>query len=441
MRRKIITLAVLALCLTGTVSSLRADDFNLHGSLSDRYRFRTAGGLIDSRMETILTLDFGDARSDRFSGALQAGGVLRFNERTNTTLGSVYDSFGQAVPRIYYAYFDAKDLKPIKNLRFGRQHRYEFESLYYDGLTLESAPFHGLTLTTFAGIPVHLFETNLGFDPGDWLVGGALQWNPLSNFQGRFDVVHLKDKVEGFRAATGDQEDNLFGGTVWWDLDPHVGFMGRFTSFSDQVRDVSGETSLRFPEKDLSFRFNFYRLLQGYAVRVIDLDAFAIAGTYEPYTEFSLNATKGIGDHFAVDAGGAFRFLDNFQPASAFNHGYDRAYLSLSTFDFLVRGLTLTGTTDYYRGRDNVLKDDTFGSSFIAAQKLLNNRLKVSGGTAFYLYRFNLLTGNEASDVQTYFARIEGKIFKNLNARAGYEFENNPMNHFHTIDLRLLWNF
>lgn len=431
--------------LIGPVSSVNADTLSLfHGSITNRYRFRTTGALRDQDLETLLTLDIGNAQADRFSGAIQAGGIFDLDgNQGGATFASVYDTFSsRAVGRLYYAHFDAKDLGPIKNLRFGRQHRYDFESLYFDGLTLESDPFHGFTLSVFGGMPVHLFENQFGVDPGDWMVGGALQWNPISRVQARFDYVHLKDKVNGFRATVGDQQDDLFGTTVWWDIDEHFAVTSRFTSFSDQVRDVSLGATYNLADHDLSVRLNFFRLLKGYSFRVIDLDGFTnIAGTYQPYTDVALTATKGFGEHFAMDGGVQLRFLDDRQVAGAFNHGFERFFLSLSTYDLLIKGLSLSATGDYYHGEDNTLKNNTFGGSFSANQDLLEKRLQLSVGTAFYLYRFNLFAGNESNNVQTYFARIKGKIRKDLEARIGYEFEHNILNDFHSVDARLTWSF
>lgn len=394
-------------------------------------------------MENVLTLDIGNPNADRFWGAVQGGGIFDLDgDKGGNTFRSAYDTFsGNAVGRLYYAHFDARDLGPIKNLRAGRQYRYDFESLYYDGVTLEMAPVKNFSLTTFGGVPVHLFENQIGFDPGDWLVGGALQWNPHAKLQARFDYTHLRDKVSGFRASGGDFEDNLFGGTVWLDLDPRVGLVGRFTAFADQVRDVSFETGFRIPEKDFSLRFHFFRLLKGYDIRVIDWDAYRVAGTYQPYTELSLNATKGFGNHFAVDGGFSHRSLDDVQVASAFNHGFDRGYLSFSLFDLPIKGLSLTATSDYYHGRDNTLRDNSFGASFTASQNLLSDRLRLTAGTLYYLYKYNLLTGDESSNVRTYFAEVRGKLTKHFEAGAGYNFERNSFNDFHSLDLRAIWSF
>ncbi len=424
-------------------SVLVADPVSIHGSLSDRYRFRTTGGLSDHDMETLLTLDVGNVRSDPFSGAVQFGGKIDLDgNQGGTVFPSVYDTFSaQSAARLYYAYFNANDLGALKNLRVGRQHRHDFENLYFDGAYLEFDSFHTLTLSAYGGIPVHLFESQFGWDRGDWMLGAGLQWDPLSNLRAKLDYVHLRDEVSGFRATAGDHEDNLFGTTVYWDVDSHVGFAAKFTTFTDHPRDVTFETSLRFPEQKLNIRFEFYRLLLSYAIRVIELDAYGVVGAYEPYSQFGIWATKGLGDHFAIDGGVQIRVLDNKQVAGAFNHGYKRFNAALSCFDLPWKGLSLTASGDFYQGDDNTLKNDNYGGSFTASQKLFDKRLILSGGTNFYLYRYNIYSGNESTNVQTLFARVEGKIWKGISGRVGYEFENNDINDVSSVDVKLTWKF
>lgn len=414
-----------------------------HGSLSQRYKLRATGSIHDQDAESILSLEMGNPSTDRFSGAIQGGGILDLDGRETTTpFRSVYDTFDRPlVGRLYYAYLDGHDLGAIERLRAGRQHRYEFESLYYDGLHLEAEQWYGLTLSAFGGVPVHQFENEIGFDPGDWLAGSSLEWQPVDRFKARFDYAHVKDKITGFRVTAGDQEDDLFGGLVVWDVDDHVNLESRFTSFSDQVRDVSLATRLAFSEQNFSLRLRGYRLLKGYDVRVIEWDAFGIAGTYLPYTELMLTVTKGIGEHWSIDGGASVRRLDREQVASAFNHGFDRFFLSASTMDLPLDGMSLSATADYYRGTDNSLKDNTFGGSFSVDQELLERRLKLSGGTAYALYRYNVLAGDESVDVQTYFGRVRWKIIKPLEARLGYEFEHNSVRDIHALDGRLVWSF
>ncbi|MBI2345840.1 MAG: hypothetical protein HYV03_02945, partial [Deltaproteobacteria bacterium] len=397
-----------------TPSSAVADGFGIHGSVAQRYKFRATGAAEDNDLETTLMLDLGDSQADRLSAAVMAAALIDLDRSTgNATFGSIYDTYSsRAVGRLYYAYGTANDLGPVKQLRFGRQHRYEFESLYFDGVHLESDPFAHFTLSAFGGVPVHLFENQFGFDPGDWLVGGAVQWDPLANLRARADYVYLRDKVTGFRASVGDQQDHLFGGSVWWDPDQRVGLFGRFTAFSDQVRDATGQIVLRFPEQTMQWRIQVYRLLKGYAVRVIDWDAFGIAGTYQPYTEILASVSKGLGRHLTMEGGGQARLLDSSQVASAFNHGFTRGYLSATTADFPIDGMSISATGDYYHGQENSLKNDMFGGSAFIAQELMNRRMTLSGGTMYFLYRYDLFSGQETNDVQTYFARIKGKFSK-----------------------------
>lgn len=437
---QLIALSVFLACLE--FPAFAKEDGFFSGSVSERYRFRSTGSVDDSDMETLFTLDLGQSQN-RFSGHLQAGAIVDMDHDPATSpFASIYDTFGnRAVGRFYYGYFNANDLGPILHLRAGRQHRYEFESFYYDGLTVETDPFYGFSLTAYGGTPVHLFENQFGFDPGDWLLGTALDWNPLKNFQFRFDFAHLRDKVSGFRAGVGNLEDNLLGATFWWEIDPRLFLSSRFTSFSDQVRDVNASVQFQLPKIDFSFRFNFYKLLKSIDIRNIDLDPASLAGIYRPYAEFSATATKGFGSHVALDAGWASRILSSDQVANAFNHGFNRVFLSASVFDLPLKNMTLTTTTDYYNGVDNTLKNNSLAFSFSADQKLFEKRLKLSAGTAYYLYRFNLLAGNESQNARSYFLNVGGKIFKTLEAKAGYELEDNQFNAFHTADARLIWSF
>ena len=415
----------------------------MHGTFSNRYKFRTTGGTHDNDLDSTLSLDVGDPWNDRISGSLMGGGIFDFDgAQAGSPFSSVYDSWSQtAVPRLYYGYVDVRDLGPLHNIRAGRQQRFEFESLYFDGALLESATWNGLSAQAFGGIPVHLFENQSGLDPGDWMAGGALQWDPLSNLRARLDYAHVRDKVTGFRSTFGDLEDDLAGLSTWWEVTPNLTLTSRLTSFSDQLRDGAASATLSLPENDFTLRVSFFRLLQGYDIRVIEWDAFGIAGTYRKYSEGSLHASKGFGDHLSVAGGGAYRKLDDEQIASAFNHGFERGYLSLSAYEWPLEGFSVTASGDYYRGEDNVLKNDSVASSLTAEQLFLGKQLAVEAGSGYYLYRFNLFSGNESQDVRTYFGRFRYKFMKAFEARAGYEFERNAVNDFHYVDGRILWKF
>ncbi|MBI4396433.1 MAG: hypothetical protein HY548_05015 [Elusimicrobia bacterium] len=110
-------------------------------------------------------------------------------------------------------------------------------------------------------------------------------------------------------------------------------------------------------------------------------------------------------------------------------------------FNLPIDDFALTTTADYYHGEDNTLKNNNFGGSLFLSQGLWNEWLTLKGGTAYYLYRFNLFAGNESTDVQTYFASAQVKVWKELQFRGGYEFEHNDVNNFHSADARLIWSF
>ena len=227
---------------------------------------------------------------------------------------------------------------------------------------------------------------------------------------------------------------------MWVDLLKNLDAYTKFTAFSDQVRDLTMASTYKVPKQNLTLGLRVYRLLERYDIRVPDLDAYSILGTYERYTEFNATVSKGLGKHFMADSGFGWRQLDATQTASAFNHGYKHGFLSLTSSDLIHKGLSLTATGNYYHGEDSVFRNNYFGSSFSAAQKLLKKKLTLSAGTDYYLYRFNFATGNEAQNVQTFFARADAKVCKTLRLKTGYEFENSD-NGYHTLKFALTKDF
>ena len=444
MRSKI-SILVLLFLLAGIASTALTKEkkFPIDGSVTNRYKMRSTGEIADHDWETMLSLNWHNPNVDRFSAAVSGGGIFDIDGKGNDRFFTdIYNSFsGNGVGRLYYAWLNANRLGPVANARAGRQHLYQLDSLYFDGASLESVPYYGVTFNAFGGSPVHLFENQIGIDPGDWVLGGGLQWVPISKIRIRYDYVHLKDKITGFRITQADQEDDLMGGSIWFNVSDHVSLFGRLTSFTDQLRDVEGSSTLRYPDHKLTVRLNVRRLLESYAVRVIDWDAYGIAGSYRPYTEGSLGVTKGLGEKFVIDGGMAIRRLDDRQFASSFNHGFEKIYAAAASNDVPFKGLELSTGIDYYRGEDSTLKNNSFGVSASAHQNLFKKKLRVGGGTAHYLYRYNLLAGDESRDVQVYFAEAEAKIAKPLKAKAHYEFENNDYNGFHTFTVGVTWNF
>lgn len=422
----------------------QASDQNfVNGSLRAKYEFKNAGTNQDQDLESLLTLNIGNPSQHRVTGALQGGGIFDLDGGdTGSPFYDAYNTFSSAaVARLYYAYMDVHDWGVADQLRFGRQHLYELESLYFDGASIETQAYYGLTVSAFGGIPVHQFENQMGLDAGDWLAGGALQWSPISKIQFRFDAVHLKDDAAGFRTTQGDQSDTLFGGSFWAYLGDHVDVYSRLTAFSDQTRDFELTTAYKLADHDFRVQLSLYRLLNGYDIRVIEWDAYGTAGTYVPYTQVSITTSKGVGEHFSIDSGFVARILDDSQTVSAFNHGYERFFISAATYDLLSHGLTLSTTLDYYHSEDNTLKDHNFGFSFDGTQRMLDERLTLNAGTAFYFYRYNLNLGNESDNVQTLYAGVGWNFYKTLTAKARYEFEHNDYDNFQEVNMSLNWDF
>ncbi|MBF0493349.1 MAG: hypothetical protein HQM15_11305 [Deltaproteobacteria bacterium] len=418
-------------------------DSLLHGWIMENYRWQTTGDNSNNLTETLVTLNIGDPTMHRYSGSIEAGLFADLNSNDlNSPYHNVYDSFSsRAVGRLYSAYLDVNKVNPFGNIRIGRQHLYELENLNFDGISLESKAYYGFVLSGFAGVPVHLYENQLGEEAGDWTAGASLQWTPVSRLRFRSTFEHLHDKIGGYRITEGKTGDSLIGNSVWLKLTSNWDLYSKLTLFSDQLRNWEFSSSTRFPKQDLRLDFSVYRLLKAYDFRVLESDPLSVAGTYEPYTEFQARIYKGFGKKFSFETGASVRKLDDEEIAGAFNHGYERVYGTLSTRDFLIKGFSTSTAANYYHGEDSVLKNNYFGLNFSLNQQLLKKRLTVGAGTAYYLYRYNLFTGDVSNNVRTYFAEVEGKIRKDLKLKTTYEFEKNAINGFHSGRVRLVWDF
>lgn len=482
-------LLIFALAPTSQAAAKKKGKYE--GFISNKYQYRTDGSQSDQDLTSLMALHYGNPRFDRFSLALEAGGHFDLDgTATGSFFGDIYDTFSnQAVPRIYYGYANLKQ-GLFEQIRIGRQRTIQMEPFFLDGAVIETIPLSGFVLSAFGGIPVHFYENIWGDDAGDWLAGAALQWTPVAALRFRFEYAHVRDDAAGFRASQGDLEDDLFGASAWLTINKHVDLYGRVTTYGDQPRDVEAASTITFPEKKFTARINAQRQLSVEDVRVSDFDAYRVAGSYRPYTQVGVTVTQGIGKNLAVDAGADFRILDANQAGTAFNHGYQRYFLTASTHDWLWKNLNLSVSGNYYNGTDNTLDNDNAAFSFSASRRFIyggsggkskvaekksrsefqfgNRRtsrgyvrkekaekedkggkkkkpfkayVEVEAASSYYLYRYNLLTGNESDDVRTYDVNIQWAMLKDCLLKLGYEFENNRYNQFHTVTSTFIWNF
>lgn len=350
---------------------------------------------------------------------------------TNSPFFSIDDSIAKGiVARPYEFYAEIKDVNFIDNVRAGRQYMPEVENLHFDGLKLEFDGFKGMRLTTFAGLPVHLFETS---ESGDFLAGASIAFQPIKGSSIRLDSAYINDNNNDI----GGNDDNLFAFSLrqnikeWWNI------FANFSMIGQTARDAGLRSQWVFPDKDLDINLSLKKQLSTLEDLTIELDDFnVITGDYFPYTEYSINAYKGVSKYLGIGLGFNIRRLNDSSNEGPFNHEFDNYYLTLSSHDFPIKGASISATINFYNTDD----DETRSLGFNLREKVGDN-LTLMLGTYYSLFKFDSLTQSERDNVRTFFFNPKYQITDRWEIELDYEFEMTDQESFHTVESGLKYRF
>ncbi|MGR3318687.1 MAG: hypothetical protein ACUZ8O_09420 [Candidatus Anammoxibacter sp.] len=375
---------------------------------------------------------------------------------SNSPFFSVDDSIKDGfVARPYEFYADIKDVSLFKNIRAGRQYIREVENLHFDGLKMEFEDFKGIRFSTFAGVPVHFFETSGG---GDFLLGSSVEFQPAKGSRVKLNYTYVNDDNNDI----GSNDDNLFEFHLrqnikeWWNI------FADFSMIDQTARDVEIRSNWIFPAIDLYVNVSIFKQLSVLEDFTTEFDDFnTITGDYFPYTEYSINVNKGMWEHFNIGIGFNIRELNNESDEGQFNHEFGHYYATLSAHDFPIEGLSISVTGNVYDTDD----DEIRSLGFDVRQKV-GKKLTLGVGTFFSLFkrdvlalpqrdpiapftfgavrrfsRFDSSFEFERDSVRTLFLNARYDFNKKWKINIDYEFERDNQESFHTIETALKYRF
>src|SRR4029079_12374335 len=155
------------------------------------------------------------------------------------------------------------------------------------------------------------------------------------------------------------------------------------------------------------------------------------------YHEIDLDGSKLFcNDHLGVDAGFSARVLGNPDNESAFNHQFVRGWLTVSGYKWPCPDVDLAVTGEVWSATgDNTA---SLGGEITWRPR---DRLKLTTGSYYSLYKHDLFVVDERQDVTTIFLRAVWRARDNLRLDGRIEFETGGEGNFLTGVLGVTWTF
>ena len=409
--------------------SRRLQRVPLGGSLRMVYRHRSSGDESDNDLYQYLRVHAGDENAPGWSGSLHVRVAEDLDGRTDSNqfyvFDSISDTYDSAVTaRVYDAYVSYRPARgPVEMVRVGRQYVEGGDLFFLDGVRVDfRAPctvghWKG---TVFGGRPASIYED---FPEGGILAGGSVERSWDSGLA-RFDYTHIEDETGYY----GDTVNDIFTVTVRQRINRTLSAWGAYQQIDDSPTSIRTHLDGHFEQNDITIRASLFALFDRQNERVNELDPyFAVIQQLERYWTGTFAVTKGIGCFFFVEAGASMRKLFDDTEEGVYNHSFERYHLTLSSDDWLCKGLLLSATGEHWES------DDNYQSFAFEAEYRCSKKLRFRAGTDYALYRFDLYAAEERQSVQGYYAEVRFKPSRDWRLHLRVRVEDDAFDTYVTV--------
>jgi hypothetical protein len=427
----------------GTIEAVceaRSAPYEVSGFWSTSYRVRTGDPGNDQDLYSYVSLDGGNRDVDDVLFHLLGRVTYDFDgSSADDPFFSLNDvNAGTIDAHVYEAFVDlqrglAPDSLGVRRVRIGRQNVYAAFTYLVDGLRLDFEPIESagnLELAVFGGLPEYLYEDSRS---GNWIAGMEASFKPWCD--GRIDLryTHIQDESEWVEGGSDDYASIALRQRLTDDLS----FYGIWNTIDAGTRDVSFRVDWSEPRCDLSLHglYRYQSTITSEYTTVYD-PYVAVLGTSFAYHQVQLEASKIFCDVFGVDAGVAGRILSDSDDESTFNHEFVRAWLTLSASRWIAEDVDVALTGEFWHASD----EDTASAGGEITWRP-SDKLKVSAGSYYSLYKQDLFVIEENVDVTTIFLRVAWKFAEDFRFDGRYEYETGDEGVFHTAMFGLTWTF
>ena len=405
-----------------------------NGFVSATYRARSNEHTDDHDLYTNLGLNVneGGKASFNFLGRLATDLDGNRDSSGYYVYDSLADSTGHSMDeKIFSAHADLNKLGVVDALRLGRQTvEGTPEVAFFDGLSADSSSMGSMSLKAgvYGGVPVRFYESS----SEDSLVGGHVQMEPTKTLKARLDWMRSTDD-----RITQTRHDDIFSVNVEKQVQKSTRLLAAYSMLENEARDVALRCYYRNMEKDLSMSFYLYTLIQTQNNFALEFDPF-YSSTKElyPYYKASTLISKGLGDTLVLDTGYDLRRVKDSSNVGSYNREYDRFFVTPMLLDKPWVGGSCSVTLDLWKSGDRQI----FAYGGDLSHKC-TEKLDVSAGTLFSMYKYDLFSDSEKEDVQTYYLKAKYKMSKMLRFNSSYEYETDSLEANHVIKLGIVCLF
>lgn len=406
-----------------------------YANLRTRSRFAEDHDEDDHDLYGVLGTDFVVKGSDPWGVHVMLRGAIGITPKDpDSVFYSVQDSYKNSFDgRIYHAYVDTPFTgDSLRLARIGRMVIYETPATaYFDGAQLETAPYGAteFVVGAYGGNSVHLFES---WPSDQWMGGLYSTLRPWHRGLFRVDWMRLGDDV---RYGEGDNDLLSFG--LDHNVTDDLRVEGDYSVLDGKGNDLRVKGFWMLPEQELTVRLSYYRLLEAQNNLSYELNPYYnILNTYYPFDQGQLVVSKIFGDAFELFGGADIRRVEQEADIGRFNRDFDRYYLTAAMPELLPLRTTLSLTGEVWDSPGNDVQ--TWGLDLTSR---LSEETKASIGSYYSLYKYYFDVSEEREDVRTFYAEVKNDLSESMRIMARYEFENEPIDSFHSIRLGVSWQF
>jgi hypothetical protein len=421
---------------TGAAGAVTApkDGLPVHGSLSMRYRGRSGGGDHDNDLHALLTLDVRDPHRDPWSAHILAGGALDLDDRANPSSPyfSLQDTRDDPLTGVLYeAFVQSRSVPGLAVVRLGRQSTFDLPAMVtFDGLDVESEELGPgrIRLGAYGGGLARVYSSSAA---GNAVVGAFAEAVPWEGGTTRLDYMHLEDDT-----FLGQHNDDLAQLSLGQGFGPEWRVDGTWSRLENENRDASVRATYTELEGDFTVQAYWYRLFQAQNDLALEIDPFTdVLLEQSPYTEVRLVASKSFDEHFLLEAGADVRRVSSPEDVAEFNRDFERWYATTTFLDLLPSKIALSLTGEIWDAGS-----DQTSSWGVDLSREMSQKLKLSLGSYYSLYKYDLFLVSERDDVRTYYVRLRFKGGAAWAWDLRYEHEDS-FDDYDSVRAGMTWSF